>query len=140
MSSISIIYIPWYENKLPVEEILPPPVNPSFVASIKSNPRDWTNRLIYADWLEEHGEDNRANKIRQRVHTQQQDGKRKCLSCKGTGSKGQKLDRIRTFVSRFTGKKEQQPIYKTLLCEVCLGEGRVPTLRNLAWILGYGED
>ncbi len=128
--------------KLPVEVTLPS-AHPGFASAIKANPRDWTSRLIYADWLEEHGEDDRARKIRLRVEEQQNDecnGARvKCKQCKGKGNRGVRCVGIRKFTCRLTGKKLQQPIDRLILCESCLGEGRVPKLRNLAWILGYGD-
>jgi len=36
----------------------------AFLATLWANPLDWTTRLVYADWLDEHGMKNAA--IRQR--------------------------------------------------------------------------
>ncbi len=37
----------------------------AFEVLLKDNPQDWTTRLIYADWLEEHGFDDEAQRQRE---------------------------------------------------------------------------
>ena len=39
----------------------------AFLLSIKDNPADDTPRLVYADWLEEHGETERAELVRVQI-------------------------------------------------------------------------
>jgi uncharacterized protein (TIGR02996 family) len=41
--------------------------DPAFIASIRQNPDDDTVRLAYADWLEEHGQGERAEFIRAQI-------------------------------------------------------------------------
>ncbi len=69
----------------------------AFLAAIIDRPDDDSLRLVYADWLEEHGEQKRAEFIRVQLDLAtlpEGDERRKALEAREWGSRRQRLGRV----------------------------------------------